>query len=403
MLKMSRKVKCAALVLFCAFFMGAVMAQATTYYVATTGLDSNRGTADSPFLTIQKGINAATAAGDIVTVADGIYTVATGPVGYITGTAGNGAPGNPISIKSTNPRGAHIVLQGNTTLATSGFYVERNYWVIDGFDISGGVSGNTNAGIVVYSTGTVIKNNTVHHIARTSCSESTNGNAGVYTGPSAVSTLIENNVFYSIGRLLNGENGCVTTKNAHDHGIYIEASNGITAQRNCFYDVNRGWPIHVYNATGSTANNVTIFNNTFADKSPLGATGPAGHILLAVRVTNAQIKNNISYTPYIGMVRCSNLIATSIVIDHNLSDQGMDTLACGTTSGVTMSQNLTGNSPGFVSAANRNYTLASGSSAIDKGAAIAGITYSGSAPDIGAYEFSGQVATLSPPVNLRVQ
>jgi hypothetical protein len=51
-------------------------AQATDYYVATTGSDSNAGTMDAPFATLQKGANVA-AAGDTVFIRGGTYKIAT--------------------------------------------------------------------------------------------------------------------------------------------------------------------------------------------------------------------------------------------------------------------------------------------------------------------------------------
>lgn len=48
-------------------------AWATDYYVSTTGNDSDAGTIGAPFLTIQKGIDSATSAGDRVLINDGTY------------------------------------------------------------------------------------------------------------------------------------------------------------------------------------------------------------------------------------------------------------------------------------------------------------------------------------------
>lgn len=50
-------------------------ATAATYYVSPAGNDNNTGTSDAPVRTISKGISKATAAGDIVSVADGDYEI----------------------------------------------------------------------------------------------------------------------------------------------------------------------------------------------------------------------------------------------------------------------------------------------------------------------------------------
>ncbi len=52
--------------------LSTTLANAATYYVATTGADTNAGTQASPFKTIQKGINVA-GPGDTVNVAAGVY------------------------------------------------------------------------------------------------------------------------------------------------------------------------------------------------------------------------------------------------------------------------------------------------------------------------------------------
>src|SRR5262245_49133023 len=57
-------------------FVAAGSAHATDYYVATTGSDSNPGTMDAPFATLQKGVNVAVA-GDTVYIRGGTYKITT--------------------------------------------------------------------------------------------------------------------------------------------------------------------------------------------------------------------------------------------------------------------------------------------------------------------------------------
>lgn len=405
MTKLSRKRKYVVILPFCAllFFIGTVTVQAATYYVATTGNDANAGTAvDTPFLTIQKCIDVMVA-GDTCTVANGTYTDAdgNGVVGYIRPSNQNGTAANPITLKSTNPLGAKIRVSSKAGQGNHGIYIDRAYWIVEGFDISGFTStalGTGSAAITLNgSNGSVVRNNALHDIARTVCSNSVIGNSGVYTTPAASNSTIRDNLIYSIGRLYNGENGCSTSINGNDHGIYIEGSTGLTIKRNVFYDDNRGWSIHLYNSAGLTASNINIYNNTFADKPPAGAPQTVqGQIVLATRVTNVNIKNNISYDANVGLVRCSSsIIPTNVLVDHNLSSTLIKNTEC--TGNVTFTNNTENTSPGFVNAGTRDYPLASGSAAIDAGVAITGMAYNGAAPDIGAYEF-GQAGDSVPPI-----
>jgi hypothetical protein len=389
------------------FLVGATAAQAATYYVATTGNDTSNGSQSSPWRTPQKCINAMVA-GDICTVGDGNYTDSdsNSVVGIISGIAANGVAGNPITIRSTNPSGAHIILSNNNN-GNHGFYVQRNYWIIEGFDITGGTfSGNNVAysGITVEgATGTVVRNNIFHNIARTICTDSPNGNQGMYIH-SANSTMIDSNRFYTIGRMYNGESGCSTIRAAQDHGLYIDGASAITIQRNVFYDITRGWPIQIYSGAGLTTSNANIFNNTFSGKSSLGGNGPAGHMVLGTRINIVNIKNNISHNNYDGIVRCSTSLvsATSVLVEHNLTDSSKAKTGESCPANVTFLNNVTSTSTGFVNATVNDFRLSSNSPAIDAGVLI-GLAYNGSAPDIGYFEFGGQQATVTAPKNLRVQ
>jgi hypothetical protein len=388
------------------FFIGTAMAQAATYYVATTGRDTNPGTAASPFLSIQKCVNTVVA-GDTCLVGNGTYTVsaATRHVAMIGGSSvQNGTAQAPITLKSLNLHGAVVQMSASTVYGNTGFYVQKNYWTIDGFVIVGGIhtdSTGSDVGInIIGASGTTVRNNTMHNIATTICSNDTNGNAGIYF-ENSTSTVIDSNLLYTIGRLRNGESGCSTFKYANDHGLYIGRNNsGVTVTKNVFYDVIRGWPIHIY-GPGSTNAEHKIYNNVFAGHS----SSVPGHIILgnsSGSVVNVSIKNNISYDGLIGMVECSSGNFSNIVVSNNLSDTGQTTAACPGT--VTLSNNLTSQSPGFVNAGARDYTLSSGSRAIDAGTNV-GLQFKGTAPDIGYFEFGEQqgAGALSPPRNLKVQ
>jgi hypothetical protein len=112
-------------------------------------------------------------------------------------------------------------------------------------------------------------------------------------------------------------------------------------------------------------------------------------------MNDVSIMNNISYNAFIGMVQCSSVIGTNIVVDHNLSANSIKTFdVC--PEGVTFSNNLTSTGPGFNSASTRDYRLAVGSAAIDRGMPISEMTYAGSAPDIGAYEYDISTAISAP-------
>lgn len=72
------------------------IASATIYHVAPTGSDTNPGTADSPFKSIQRAIDG-TVAGDTVEVAAGLYRERP-----IVTAANSGTPGAPITIRGAS-------------------------------------------------------------------------------------------------------------------------------------------------------------------------------------------------------------------------------------------------------------------------------------------------------------
>jgi hypothetical protein len=391
---------CASLIL-----LGAMTAQGATYYVATTGNDSNSGTSSSPWRHPQRCTTSPIRAGDTCIVRAGTYTDTNGDgvVVYVKETSPDGTASQPITIKSEKPHGAVIVAPSNRT--GFGFMIQSSYYVIEGFDISGAnFSGSSAAGIGVNvrspATGVTIRSNSIHHIGRQACTNSSSGFAGVQIRY-ASSIVVERNRIYSIGRRRNGESGCSTIKYQHDHGIYITGSSNVTARRNVIYDTNRGYPIHVY---GGTTTNLNIYHNTLAGRSPIGK--PIAHILLASTIKTAHIKNNISSDALYGMIYASNLTASNVTASYNMSNtitNAMAALKLGN-SGITFSNNIDKTSNlGFANKSTNDFRLVSGSPAINRGTTSGVPPVPDGAPDTSAYEYSSQNTLSSPltPTGLR--
>jgi hypothetical protein len=106
------------------FLLAAPCARATTYYVATTGSDSNPGTQAQPFKTISKGI-ATAASGDTLLVADGTYNehdLDFGTKNLVLQSQSN----HPAAcILDCQQLGAGILIQGGQTATISGLTIQN--------------------------------------------------------------------------------------------------------------------------------------------------------------------------------------------------------------------------------------------------------------------------------------
>lgn len=379
--------------------LGTGSVQGATYFVAPTGDDSNPGTPDRPWRNLQKCAAAPIQAGDVCIVRNGKYTDqnASGIVVYASRSSPPGTKSQPITIKSETPQGALIIIPSTKNALNAGFYLSRPYYIIEGFDISGGSNHGDSvslAGIefAPSATGGVARFNTIHHVGRTICSDSSYGISGIGIHETS-NVLIEYNQIYSIGRLRDGENGCSTIRFQNDHGIYIKAASNIIVRRNVIYDTNRGWPIHVYKPEGATTN-LNIYHNTFSGRSPTGK--PAGHILLSKTINGANIANNISRDAQIGMITIYSLTASRIVVSYNLSDTLEKTGL--NIAGVTFSNNIQyENDLGFVDMSHNDFRITAKSPAINRGTTIGVPPVQDQMPDIGAYEFSKHNSASSSP------
>jgi hypothetical protein len=410
MIKKSGRIQCQFLLPLCGSFflfvlLGPVMAQGATYYVATTGSDSNPGTSSSPWRNPQKCAKSPIKAGDTCIVRSGTYTAPSSMpnvVVYVSANSASGTSSQPITIKSEKVNGAVIIVPSTSNSLNAAFYVPRPYYIIEGFNISGGSNNGASVGFTgIYlsstATGATVRLNSIHHIARSVCSNSTYGFTGVYLGNTS-GAVVERNRIYSIGRKRNGESGCSTVRFQNDHGIYVKGTSNVTIRRNVFYDTNRGYPIHVH---GATAYGLKIYHNTLSGRSPTGL--PVGQILLSSTISTASIKNNTSSDAQGGMIHAVGLSGSSISVSNNLSD----TLVKSTSSvpGATLSNNIERTNPGFINKSSNDFRLTSSSAAINRGTTSGVPVVPDGSPDVSAYEYSLQSSISSPftPTGVSVQ
>lgn len=359
------------------------------FWVSTSGSDSANGSESTPFRTISKGISMLQA-GDILYVKAGTYTTFT--VSNKHGTASDpivisaapGDTGEVLIVSSYFPsRDASItVTDASTYIWIQGFAVEgtkgkagaatNDDYSANGITFNGG-AGN----------GSRVFNNIVY--GNLHCGIKEMGHGGV-------NILIEANVIFG-----NGTDGL-------DHGIYLP--NTATADGNIVFG-HSSYGIHLFSQpTGQIIKRNVVFENG------------SGALLLAG--SNTQIYNNtfVSNANGVGIYYfreyCTDNILRNNIVAFNKTNAEFDDCggACspgpvrndddysifyGATTkpphGIAslvnpfLGDHEVYSDPLFVDRANYNFQLQSASPAKNAGVNV-GITYSGSAPEIGAYEVS---------------
>lgn len=242
--------------------------------------------------------------------------------------------------------------------------------------------GNFNYGAV----NAVVDNNLIHDISY----GGTYG-AAIWTAPGDAVQTIQHNTIYRTGRsgidgvysnkdigyndisefgyinpdlggiyAANGENLAGTRIHhnwIHDSRVYLQGWNGASGiyfdqgSKNAVVDHNVIWGMQTYDIQNCDNVNDNFYNNTFASAKSVGG--------------------------------CKNFTGNFI-----------NNIYCGSVSNITGSNTnalLPGTNPVFLNENNHDYRLQATSPAIDAGMSITGITdtFTGSAPDIGAYEYGG--------------
>ncbi|WP_448190733.1 right-handed parallel beta-helix repeat-containing protein [Azospirillum sp. sgz301742] len=238
-------------------------------YVSTNGSDSNSGTKNLPYRTIQQASSEARA-GTTVHVAPGTYEG-----GFTTTTDG-------VTYVSDVKWGAKITSgDGDVAWENKGANV-----TINGFEVDGSKA-NWRIGILTDGSNSTVKNSKVHDIANNpDTAGSSNGGAGIfgdgYNGGTNIS--MDGNEVFNIGPA--GQNSSLI------HGIYQGTSG--TIDNNKIHD-NAGVGIHLWH----DAHDVDILDNTVTGSNMgiwVGSGDSYGYSSTAdgVKVAGNDIHNNRS-------------------------------------------------------------------------------------------------------------
>jgi Protein of unknown function (DUF1565) len=354
-------------------------ANATDYYVATTGSDSNTGTQASPFLTITHAYNLAVP-GDRVLVNPGTYTDYTTAWGLKLTT--NGTAANPITVKSITRGAAIIDGTGQQATRPACFYLYGTlYNIIDGFTIR-----NCNIGVALYANGSIgagnnkVINNEIYNISTTIVGSTGQGGQGISSLSPDHDNYYAQNYIHDVGS---------TWDDGFDHGMYVGGTND-SIVNNILSNNARGAGIQL--AAYANVGNMTVYHNTLANNGWDGITvwSTGGSF------TGLKISNNVVYNSRVGIRGCSAVgdVTLNNNISYGNSVTNYNTDNCGGGTMTWTNNNLLQSNPLFVNNSS-DFHLQGGSPAIGSGVSLSGIVtidFSGNprpSPtgwDIGAYD-----------------
>jgi hypothetical protein len=360
---------------FCVLFFVLVVTRvnAATYYVSTSGSDSNLGTPDRPFRNISMAYSL-TNPGDTVIVMPGTYSETDNDYGVRLNRSG--LPGSPITVKSAEKWQA--ILDGQIDYSHHNVVLmDGDYNVLEGFVITNGSYG----GIWMDGVGNVVLNNEIHHNGNGGDPDSPYGQNGIFSVGGTGHQYIGNYIHH---------NGRIQWDSNADHGLYLCADDELVANNIVTNNSRMGLQIAGYD----TVSNMRVYNNVFA------FNGGAG-VLLWKDVDGVDIRNNVTYSNGLG-IGTYGAYGRGVVVENNLGfadRQGFMNFGNDDTSS-DLSYSLANNieaDPQFVNAGAEDFRLQSSSPAINSGAYVSEISSdyegnsrpAGSGYDIGAYQYVG--------------
>lgn len=433
------------------FAVPSARAAGNTYYVATNGSNSNPGSIDKPFKTIQK-------AASIVQAGDTVY-VRGGTYNEKVIVNNSGAAGNFITFSAYNNETVIIDVSGKSfsNYHEGGFTVNGDYVKVTGFRVVN-VPGNSNGGfgfVCYQSNYCIIQNNSTYNTYRSGIISRSSTNVTIDGNDIALANNGGNQEMLAIS---GGSNIKVMNNRVHDGGwgtgesgyggeginVYSGASN-VLVQGNEVYNNKR---VGIYiDAYDKTTSNITIDGNkVYGNRSGISIEAE----LSAGVLKNLVVSNNLVYKnrrsgiilgdwgkgslsgikivnntvamngthEWGGGIALWNTRAANVIVRNNILSQNEDfTLEVKGTplSQVTISHNLydgykglstekrgtssVDSSAGFVNASTFDFRLNSNSAAINKGTKTNAPAYDHSpklregSVDIGAYELADVIFT----------
>ncbi|MDW8309394.1 MAG: right-handed parallel beta-helix repeat-containing protein, partial [Verrucomicrobiales bacterium] len=380
-------------------------------WVSTGGNDANPGTSNAPFATPQKAVTlSALAPGDTIYVRGGTYALNTPVKPSKSGTATNyirlwAYPGElPVFDFATMPASAGKALD-----------VRRDYWHVRGIEVKNAPDN----GIFVGGMGNIIEGCVVHDC----------GNDGIALGSTSVratNTLILNCDSYRNYGGGDGNNGdgfaakagcgpgnvfrgCRAWHNADDGWDFYYNTNHSVVLEGCWAFWN-GYNLWGYTGTwngngngfklggaGTQARHFLTNCVTFGNRrkgfdhnhSSGGQT-----IVHSIGYSNGTVNFSLYETPTVGtnlLINNASYLATATSLDPTTiqisnSWQGISVGATDFAS-LDVSLALAPRNADYSLPSNALFRLVAGSRLIDRGTAIPGRSFSGSAPDLGPFEY----------------
>jgi hypothetical protein len=368
-----------------------------TYYVdgpagdglAESGSDSNPGTFDAPWLTINHG-DRKLVPGDTLYIRGGTYAE------YIKDIIPTGTPDARVTVR--NYKNETVIIRpeaGAVQDHVVSIRGDKSYITLRGLVLDGARKIRQHT-LVIYP----LEGKTPHHI-RVENSTIMNGRS------SGILSSAGDSEFVNLKVHRNGSD-------RRDHGIYIGTDNNVID--GCEFSHNRGFGIHIYTQAPESADNNVIRNCYSHHNGIAGAiigvgTGNVAYnnilanndIGIVVRGTNTRIYNNTIYGNKTGMdisKTTNSQITNNIIYQSSAITGRVKRGGAPTNTGLVLSNNLTDADPLFVDTVAGNFRLKAGSPAIDAGIALKEVLTDrdatprpqGMAYDIGAYEFNSMAA-----------